>query len=84
MKRLFIPLAAGLSLMYLLSGCSVKSMAVSSAANALTSTSSSTVFTGDNDPQFVGEALPVIIKIHESLAEAETDNPRLLDRKSVV
>jgi predicted anti-sigma-YlaC factor YlaD len=42
-------------------------------ANALTGSSSSTVFTGDNDPELVGDALPFAIKMYESLMVA---NPR--------
>jgi predicted anti-sigma-YlaC factor YlaD len=61
-----------------MTGCSVKSIATGSLANTLTQTSGSTVFTGDEDPQFVGEALPVIIKIHESLVEARADDAALL------
>lgn len=36
-------------------------------ANALTSDTSNTVFTGDNDPELVGAALPFAIKMYESL-----------------
>jgi predicted anti-sigma-YlaC factor YlaD len=42
-------------------------------ANALTGSASSTVFTGDNDPELVGDALPFAIKMYESLLTA---NPR--------
>jgi predicted anti-sigma-YlaC factor YlaD len=36
-------------------------------ANALTTETSSTVFSGDNDPELVGDALPFAIKLYESL-----------------
>ena len=42
-------------------------------ANALTGQNSSAVFSGDNDPEFVGAALPFAIKMYESLLTA---NPR--------
>lgn len=48
-------------------GCSIKKMAMNTVANALTGDSSSTVFTGDNDPELVGAALPFAIKMYESL-----------------
>lgn len=53
--------------------CSIKKLAMNQVANALTGDASSTVFTGDNDPELVGDALPFAIKMYESLMTA---NPR--------
>lgn len=53
--------------------CSIKKLAMNQVANALTGSASSTVFTGDNDPELVGDALPFAIKMYESLMNA---NPR--------
>ena len=39
-------------------------------ANALTSQTSGTVFSGDDDPELVGDALPFAIKLYESLMVA--------------
>lgn len=39
-------------------------------ANALTGKTSGTVFSGDNDPELVGDALPFAIKMYESLLTA--------------
>lgn len=47
--------------------CSIKKMAMNSVADSLTGPGSSTVFTGDNDPELVGDALPFTIKMYESL-----------------
>jgi len=47
--------------------CSIKKMAMNQVANALTAPGGSTVFTGDNDPEFVAQALPFAIKMYESL-----------------
>jgi predicted anti-sigma-YlaC factor YlaD len=47
--------------------CSIKKMAMNQVANALTAPGNSTVFTGDNDPELVGDALPFAIKMYESL-----------------
>jgi predicted anti-sigma-YlaC factor YlaD len=44
-------------------------MAVRAVADGLTGPGSSVVFTGDNDPQLVGEAMPFAIKIYEALLE---------------
>jgi len=47
--------------------CSIKKMAMNQVANALTAPGGSTVFTGDNDPELVGDALPFAIKMYESM-----------------
>lgn len=59
--------------LFFLPACSIKKIAMNQVANALTGTASSTVFTGDNDPELVGDALPFAIKMYESLMNA---NPR--------
>ncbi len=52
------------------SSCSLKRMAITQVANALSAPGGSTVFTGDNDPELVGDALPFAIKMYESLMDA--------------
>lgn len=49
------------------SACSVKRFAMKQVADALTAPGGSTVFTGDNDPELVGDALPFAIKMYETL-----------------
>lgn len=56
-----------LMIVLIFNGCSIKKMAMNTVANALTGDSNSTVFTGDNDPELVGAALPFAIKMYESL-----------------
>jgi predicted anti-sigma-YlaC factor YlaD len=51
----------------LLDFCSIKKMAMNQVANALTAPGGGTVFTGDNDPELVGDALPFTIKLYESM-----------------
>lgn len=46
-------------------------------ANALSSSTSGTTFTGEDDPELVGDALPFALKLYESLIEEVKDNPRL-------
>lgn len=60
----------------LLSGCSVQKMAMRSVSDALGS-EESLVFTGDDDPQLVGDALPFALKMYETLLEKDTGNVRL-------
>jgi len=52
-------------------------MAVNLIADTLAA-GESTVFTGDDDPQLVAEALPFALKLYESLVEKAPDNPGLL------
>jgi predicted anti-sigma-YlaC factor YlaD len=53
--------------------CSINRVAVRAVSDALTGEGSSDVFTGDDDPELVGDALPFAIKMYESLLSA---NPR--------
>lgn len=52
---------------------SCSSIAMNVVANALTGEGGAEVFTGDSDPQLVGDALPFAIKMYEALLAA---NPR--------
>jgi len=61
-----------------LPACSIKKLAMNQVANALTDQTSGTVFSGDNDPELVGDALPFAIKLYESLMVA---NPSHLGLK---
>jgi predicted anti-sigma-YlaC factor YlaD len=58
--------------------CSINKMAINAVSNALTSTGSSSVFTGDSDPQLVGDALPFAIKIYEALLDANPKHQGLM------
>jgi predicted anti-sigma-YlaC factor YlaD len=60
------------------SGCSLKRLAVNSVAGMLSSSGSSTVFTGEDDPELVADALPFAMKLYESLLAQTPDNPELL------
>jgi predicted anti-sigma-YlaC factor YlaD len=70
---LAVPLAAVL----LLGACSINRVAVRLISRSL-SGGDSTVFTGDNDPQLVADALPFAMKLYESLLEQDPKNPDLL------
>jgi predicted anti-sigma-YlaC factor YlaD len=64
-----LPLAALMCL-----NCSVNTLV----ANALTSGGASTVFTGDSDPELVGEALPFAIKMYEALLDSAPKHQGLM------
>jgi predicted anti-sigma-YlaC factor YlaD len=63
----------------ILPSCSINKMAMNAVANALTGSGSSDVFTGDSDPQLVGDALPFAIKMYESLLSANPEHQGLLN-----
>lgn len=48
-------------------------------ANALTGEGSSDVFTGDSDPQLVGDAIPFAIKMYEALLSQNTNHQGLIN-----
>ncbi|MBU1080938.1 MAG: TRAP transporter TatT component family protein [Spirochaetes bacterium] len=58
-------IAAALS--FSLSACSINTLALRATADALSSPGSNEVFSGDDDPQLISEALPFAIKLYESL-----------------
>ena len=59
-------------------GCSVNKMAMKAVSDALTGEGSADVFTGDSDPELVGDALPFAIKMYESLLGANPQHQGLL------
>jgi len=63
--------------LFLLTGCSIKKMAINSMADALTEGSTS-VFATDDDPVLVGEALPFALKTMEGMLQATPEHRGLL------
>jgi len=57
--------------------CSLNKMAMNKVAGMLSAPSGSNVFTQDNDPDLVGDALPFAIKLYESLLASVPDNEGL-------
>ena len=53
--------------------CSINKMAINAVSDAVSGTGSADVFTGDPDPELVGDALPFAIKMYETLL---TKNPK--------
>jgi len=54
-------------------------MAMNAVADMLTGEGSSDVFTGDPDPQLVGDAIPFAIKMYESLLSANPNHQGLIN-----
>jgi predicted anti-sigma-YlaC factor YlaD len=71
-KRIVYPLLAVYCLFT--AGCSINTLV----ANALTGEGGSTVFTGDSDPELVGDALPFAIKMYEALLDATPNHQGLM------
>jgi len=61
----------------LLASCSINQFAVRTVAGFLAGSGQSTVFTGDDDPELVGAALPFALKTYESLLDADSGNAPL-------
>ena len=57
--------------------CSLNKIAMNEVAGMLSASSGNNVFTQDNDPELVGEALPFAIKLYESLLASVPDHEAL-------
>jgi len=74
MKRLLVVV-----LLSLLSvSCSINKVAVRKVSSAIAGAGSSTVFTGEEDPELVASALPFALKMQEALLEQDPQNAELL------
>lgn len=62
----------------LLGSCSINQVAVRAMAKTLSSGSGGDVFTSDNDPQLVAQALPFALKLYEVLISQDPKNEKLL------
>ncbi len=57
--------------------CSLDKFAVRTVAGFLAGSGQGTVFSGDDDPELVGDALPFALKIYESLLDSDPTNAPL-------
>jgi tetratricopeptide (TPR) repeat protein len=62
--------------------CSINRFATRIVADALGSGSGGSVFTSDDDPEFIASALPFALKTFESLLESDPENINLLENIS--
>ncbi|MCL2442335.1 MAG: TRAP transporter TatT component family protein [Treponema sp.] len=63
----------------LLPSCSINKMVMNMVADALTGDGSTDVFTGDSDPQLVGDAIPFAIKMYEALLSQNPNHQGLIN-----
>lgn len=67
------------ALCFLLLSCgSIERLAMNAVSDMLTGEGSSSVFTGDSDPQLVADAIPFAIKMYESLLDANPNHQGLM------
>ena len=59
--------------------CSINKLAMNLVADALTGDGNADVFTGDNDPQLVGDAIPFAIKMYEALLSQNPTHQGLIN-----
>ena len=78
MKKRFLFVITILLFCLLAPACSINKLAIKAVSDALTGEGSSDVFTGDPDPQLVGDALPFAIKMYESLLSANPTHQGLI------
>ena len=67
-----------LAVLVIVSGCSINKLAVNVLANALGGEGGGSVFTSDEDPELVGDALPFALKMYETLLQQSPDHEGLL------
>ena len=67
-----------LCLIPLLAACSINKIVINKVSDALTGSGSADVFTGDSDPELVGDALPFAIKMYEALLSQNPEHQGLL------
>jgi len=68
----------GLLCLFLSVSCSINKMAINAVSDAVSGTGSAGVFTGDPDPELVGDALPFAIKMYEALLAKNPKHQGLL------
>jgi tetratricopeptide (TPR) repeat protein len=78
MKKFSLMLVLPLLVLLLLGSCSLNKLVINKVSDALGGGGAGTVFTGDNDPELVGDALPFAIKMYESLLDQNPNHQGLI------
>jgi len=60
------------------SSCSLQKLVMNKVSDMLSGSSGGSAFTGDDDPQLVGDALPFALKMYETLLDQNPDHTGLL------
>jgi predicted anti-sigma-YlaC factor YlaD len=74
MKKQIIVVSLGVWCFVACAACSVNTLV----ANALTGDGGSAVFTGDTDPQLIGDSLPFALKMYEALLDSTPNHQGLM------
>ncbi|HSA96319.1 MAG TPA: TRAP transporter TatT component family protein, partial [Acidobacteriota bacterium] len=75
--RALARIAAAVAIIFSLGACSIEKLALKKVAGMLSAPSSTDVFSTDNDPDLVGDALPFAIKLYETLLASLPENDGL-------
>jgi len=78
MKKTFDLVFLVVLLLGLVTACSPSKFATEMAIDALTGAGSSTVFSGESDPELAAQSLPFALKMYEALLVDHPDHPALL------
>jgi tetratricopeptide (TPR) repeat protein len=78
MKFFLLKLILPLPALLLLGSCSLNKLVINKVSDVLGGSGAGTVFTGDNDPKLVGDALPFAIKMYESLLDQNPNHQGLI------
>ncbi len=76
--RRFVVLVLLLAVVSLILGCSINKIAVNVLADTLSGDGGGSVFTSDEDPELVGDALPFALKLYETILQQAPDHEGLL------
>jgi len=68
-----------LQILLLPCSCSLNKLVINKVSDVLAGGGTSTVFTGDNDPKLVGDALPFAIKMYEVLLDQNPNHQGLIE-----
>lgn len=85
MRRLKGPLFISIIIVLIFSSfsCSINKLAVRAAGRVLSSSGSGALFTGDEDPELIADALPLALKLYEALLSQDPGNVSLLNTAGV-
>ena len=77
-RNSILPLMILAASLMLASGCSVKRLAMNRVVGMLSKGGDSRVFSGENDPELVRDAVPFTMKLYEMILERSPNRPELL------
>ncbi len=74
--KILVPLSV--LIVFMFSSCSLQKLAINQISDILSGDAGGAVFTGDEDPELIADALPFALKMYESLLEQNPEHTGLL------